>query len=89
MTASLLEKILCFLADLIGFAIVFCLMFWIQFYSGYVPESFDPAKDFYAHINPLFIHVLGWLVLFRLFWLYMFCNDFIATSVGRFHKDGN
>ena len=70
MTASLLEKVLCFLADLIGFALVFAFMFWVQFYSNYVPESFDPAKNFIAHFNPLLIHSIGWLALFLLTGLY-------------------
>ena len=71
MAASLLEKILCFLADLIGFGLVFCFMFWFQFYSGYVPESFDPAKDYIASINPLIIHSIAWLGLFLLTGLYI------------------
>ncbi len=70
MTASLLEKVLSFLADIASFAMVFYMMFWLQFYSGWVPERYDPSKDFAAHITPFLIHIVGWVALFLITGLY-------------------
>ncbi len=70
MTATLLEKILSFLGDLIGFSVAFYLMFWFQFHSGWIPEQLDSARQINNMVTPFLVHQMGWVGLFALSGLY-------------------
>lgn len=70
MSASLLEKLLCIIADLTALMLAFIVLFWIQYQSGWVPEKVDLGKDLSNFIRPGIYLNISWLGLFTLTGLY-------------------
>lgn len=70
MSASFLEKILCVLSDLAALFLSFVLLFWIQYYSGWIPEKLDPSKPIDSLMVPAIFLNAAWLVLFLMTGLY-------------------
>ena len=68
--ATTLERILLVLSDFVALSICFALAFWVQFYSGWIVDKFNPSKTFSDYWEMGVVLNVGWLFLFTCAGLY-------------------
>lgn len=68
--ATTIERTLLVLSDLIALSLCFLLAFWVQFYSGWIPDKFDPSKQLVDYLSLALLMNLIWIGFFFLTGLY-------------------
>lgn len=68
--ASVLEKSLLLLTDLLALSVCFFFAFWLQFRSGWVVEKLDFSKPFAEYHRAMVVVNIVWLALFAFSGLY-------------------
>lgn len=70
MSATLLEKLLTLLSDIAGLFLTFVFIFWLQYYSGYIPEKLDSTKELSQFLISGSLLSTCWILLYALTGLY-------------------
>ncbi|MBD3318122.1 MAG: exopolysaccharide biosynthesis polyprenyl glycosylphosphotransferase [Chitinivibrionales bacterium] len=70
MTARLIEKVFTFVFDVFAISVAFFTTFWLRYWSGLFPETYNPALEFSGYLVPMAVLGGAWIVLFFLTGLY-------------------